>query len=489
MIDFSFSIKIDLFTLFILLAYIKLFSIPFSSITMICMTNNIHKKTVLFFFLVLQAGTLFAETKWYPINEIKLNTSDKVTVRVTVNIAYDSANEKQFKNYGGAIPLRLRLVVLKNHSYTQMLDSEKIITEIKDYLETNIFDYPVITAIEYVCRDKQSSVVAQKTTSYTTSVVKTEEQKQTIVIERPSSSTINQSGTQQPSTSAEKSFTSDSTDRTVTVTIPAGTSSNDIDWNMIFDSIFSPRGSSVEINKNGMTVETRINVPDGYERIPVEPGSYEDFYRKLPLKPAGTSVYYYDGQKKSNSYHAAVYDFPNLEQDLLQCSDACMKMRAEYYYARGDYDKIGFYAESGTYLQFSKYMEGYRLTASGWKSGYAKGSSRKIFDEYLRFVYSYASTRSMAKEILPVDINELKIGDVFVKSGSPGHAVFVTDMAIDKKTGKKIMLIGQGYMPAQDLHIVESFESISPWFYVEDSGFSYAGYAFPKGCQGRWPER
>lgn len=475
------------------------------------MTKNLTGKNLsvlfLIFLFVFQAGALFAETKWYPIDEFKLNTSDKVTVKVSLKIAYDSANEKQFKNYGGAIPLRLKLVVLKNHSYSQMLNSEKIMAEIKNYLETEIFDYPVISAMEYVCRDKSSAIVARQSVSYTTAVVKAEEERHSVVIERPSTSVFSSSRTAskpdvqsarketQPQTAAQtpqpaqQSIGSSDSERTVTVTIPAGTSSDDIDWNMVFASIFAPQGPAVEINPAGMTVETRIAVPEGYERVPVAAGSYEEFYRKLPLKPDGTSVYYYDGQKKTNSYHAAVYDFPNLSEDLLQCADACMKMRAEYYYAHGEYDKIGFNAESGTYLPFKKFMDGYRLTGSGWKSGYAKGSSRKIFDEYLRIVYSYASTRSMAKEVLPVAIKDLRIGDVFVQSGNPGHAVFVADMAVDKKTGKKIMLLGQGYMPAQDLHIVESFESISPWFYVEDAPFGYAGYSFPKGCQGRWPER
>ena len=138
-------------------------------------------------------------------------------------------------------------------------------------------------------------------------------------------------------------------------------------------------------------------------------------------------------------------------------------------------------------IPFSKYVDVYRLSGSGWKSGYKKGTSREIFDEYLKIVYSYASTRSMAKEIVPIKLSDLRIGDVFVKSGSPGHAVFVVDMAVNKKTGKKIMLIGQGYLPAQDLHIVKSMESISPWFYVEDDSWGGMDFSFPKGSQGRWP--
>ena len=256
-------------------------------------------------------------------------------------------------------------------------------------------------------------------------------------------------------------------------------------WDNFF---FGSTTSNVKINEKGMTVETRFDVPEGYERVKVTAGSYEDFYRKLPLKAAGTPVYYYDGQKKNGNYHAAVLDFPQLKEDLLQCADSCMKMRAEYLYSKGLYDKIAFTAESGVLIPFSRYVDGYRLTGSGWKSGYKKGTSREIFDEYLKIVYSYASTRSMAKEIVPIKLSDLRIGDVFVKSGSPGHAVFVADMAVDKKTGKKIMLIGQGYLPAQDLHIVKSMESISPWFYVEDDSWGCMEFSFPKGSQGRWPE-
>ncbi len=306
-----------------------------------------------------------------------------------------------------------------------------------------------------------------------------------------SQSTSTSVSSQSTSTQSSSSQTS-SSQPVVTQTStsqPSSSYENNDGWGDIWDFIFGPQGPSVEINKSGMTVETRIGVPEGYERVSVKAGSYEDFYRKLPLKPDGSPVYYYNGKLKSQSFHIAVYDFPQLSEDILQCADACMKMRAEYYYARGEYSKIGFDSEGGVYMPFSKYVDGYRLTGSGWKAGYAKGATREIFDQYLRIVYSYASTRSMAKEIKPISISDLRIGDVFVQSGNPGHAVFVTDMAVNKKTGKKIMLLGQGYMPAQDLHVIQSFESISPWFFVEDKEFSYAEYVFPKGCQGRWVER
>lgn len=295
------------------------------------------------------------------------------------------------------------------------------------------------------------------------------------------------------STSSSTSQTSSSSSSTwQSSSVPSGNDSyyddlsDGLDWGAMFDlAEFMPR-IAVKINKSGNTVESRIGVPEGYERVSVKAGSYEEFMRKLPLKADGSYVYFYNGEKKDPISYVAVYDFPQLNEDLLQCADACMKMRAEYFYSRGEYDKIGFTAESGVYISFSRYVNGERLTGSGWKSGYAKGASREVFDQYLKVVYSYASTRSIGKDVVSVNINDLKIGDMFIVSGSPGHAVFVTDMAVNKKTGKKIMLIGQGHMPAQDLHIVRSLDSTAPWFPVEDATFGCLTFTFQKGSQRRW---
>lgn len=58
------------------------------------------------------------------------------------------------------------------------------------------------------------------------------------------------------------------------------------------------------------------------------------------------------------------------------------------------------------------------------------------------------------------------IGDVFIRGGSPGHAVIVLDMAENKATGERVFLLAQGYMPAQDIHILKnpSAPNLSPWY-------------------------
>ena len=50
-------------------------------------------------------------------------------------------------------------------------------------------------------------------------------------------------------------------------------------------------------------------------------------------------------------------------------------------------------------------------------------------------------------------MNNIKPGDVLIRGGFPGHAVIVMDMATNS-AGKKIYLLAQSYMPAQDIHVL-----------------------------------
>ena len=69
-----------------------------------------------------------------------------------------------------------------------------------------------------------------------------------------------------------------------------------------------------------------------------------------------------------------------------------------------------------------------------------------------------------------ISLSQMKIGDVFIKGGSPGHALIIVDMAINPKTNKKLFMIAQSYMPAQDIHILinKNNTTISPWYELDE---------------------
>ena len=70
-----------------------------------------------------------------------------------------------------------------------------------------------------------------------------------------------------------------------------------------------------------------------------------------------------------------------------------------------------------------------------------------------------------------VPYTSLQPGDVFIKGGSPGHAVIVVDVAIYPQTGKKVFLLAQSYMLAQQIHILvnPANRGLSPWYELSDN--------------------
>lgn len=231
------------------------------------------------------------------------------------------------------------------------------------------------------------------------------------------------------------------------------------------------------ITPTGNIMETRISVPEGYERVPAEDGSLLSFIRSYSLKEDGAPVLLYNGKKKNNqSAHTAVFTLPIENADLQQCADSVMRMYAEYYWHIGQADKIAFHFTDGFICEYSKWKEGYRpVVGSGATRWEKKTDLDKSYDnlvKYLKMIFSYAGTASMeALETEEISLSELDAGDVIIKGGNPGHVVMVVDVC-KRADGKKAFLLAQGYMPAQEFHIIKNpIHKNDPWYYEEEMSF------------------
>lgn len=224
------------------------------------------------------------------------------------------------------------------------------------------------------------------------------------------------------------------------------------------------------IDKNGKTIEERFLMPEGYERTEADENSFSGYLRKLPLKPHNTEVRLYNGNLKSNQdVHLAVVDMEIGDRDLHQCADATIRLRAEYLYSIHEFDKIHFNFTNGFRVDYSKWIQGYRVVVQGnrtyWTKSAAPSNTYEDFKNYLNLVYAYAGTLSLSKELKNKDYKDISPGDIFIQGGSPGHAVIVVDLAVNKTTGKKIYMLAQSYMPAQEIHILRNPENNNnPWY-------------------------
>lgn len=83
----------------------------------------------------------------------------------------------------------------------------------------------------------------------------------------------------------------------------------------------------------------------------------------------------------------------------------------------------------------------------------------------MNLIYTYAGTASLHEELLKVSIENLKIGDMLVQPGFPGHIEIIVDEVVNKE-GEKLFLLAQGNTPAQNVCLLKNFkdETISPWY-------------------------
>lgn len=225
------------------------------------------------------------------------------------------------------------------------------------------------------------------------------------------------------------------------------------------------------------SIAQRIAPPSGFVRARATEGSFAAWLRGLALRPGRPDVRLFDGRPKQNQdAHVAVLDLDVGNEDLQQCADAVIRLRGEYLWASGRADEAVFHFTSGDACAWKEWKRGSRPTVIRdqvtWSTKAAPDASYAAFEAYLKAVFRYAGTRSLAKELESIaDCRAIRAGDVFVQGGSPGHAVIVVDVASRDVNGQceKVFLLAQSYMPAQEMHILRNpkNETLSPWYPAE----------------------
>jgi hypothetical protein len=221
----------------------------------------------------------------------------------------------------------------------------------------------------------------------------------------------------------------------------------------------------------GQTLAARFAPPAGCQRVAVAPGSWGEWLRWLPLRPTGTPVGLFNGKPKARpEVVAAVVDIDVGTQDLQQCADAVIRLRAEYLFSH-DPNKVHFHLTTGYDFWFSDYVAGKTFKVRGEDvtpaTRPAEAPTHAALARYLIPTFGYAGTLSLSRELTPRPLQQVQPGDVLIHGGAPGHAVLVVDVAENPKTHEKFMLLAQSYMPAQNIHVLHRDYGASPWFKVD----------------------
>lgn len=225
------------------------------------------------------------------------------------------------------------------------------------------------------------------------------------------------------------------------------------------------------LNKDSLTIKSRVNTPKGYKRVKYNTGSFEDYLRNYKLKPFNSKIINYDGSEYYWQIgHIGILDVPVPKNGLQQCADALIRIRSEYLWDNNRKGEIGFNFTSGHYCSWLEYAEGYRPRINGNKVTFSKTAksnhTKNNFYKYLNLIYTYSGTLSLYNELPQITaIEKLKVGDMLIRGGTPGHIVMIADEAVNEK-GEKLFLLFQGNTPAQSVHLVKNLEDteLSPWY-------------------------
>jgi hypothetical protein len=180
---------------------------------------------------------------------------------------------------------------------------------------------------------------------------------------------------------------------------------------------------------------------------------------------------------------ARVVDMPVGTRDLQQCADSALRLRATWQRATGG--SPAFHYTSGYVSAWKAWAAGTRPKVSGSKVSAVAGAaapstSDAAFEAWMVDLFTYAGTRSLPLDT--VAVTTVMPGDIVVAPGSPGHAVVVLDVATDG--ARTWVLVGQGYMPAMDFHVVDG--PAAGWFPVEGDILPTAPIALPWSGLRRW---
>lgn len=205
------------------------------------------------------------------------------------------------------------------------------------------------------------------------------------------------------------------------------------------------------------SIESRFPPPEGFRRVVVAPGSYQEWLRRLPLLPRTTVATDWQNRPVFRPEEVGgVLDW-RLLGSVEQCADIAIRLMSEHAYAEKPGTSPRFRSLSGQDIQWAQWLEGeYSTNPSGtaivYREGRSRPGNRREFDAFLRFVMNYTNTASMARDWREVKAADLRIGDVIIQphctGAGMGHLSVVID-AIENDSGDRRYLFVDGYTPAR----------------------------------------
>jgi len=237
-----------------------------------------------------------------------------------------------------------------------------------------------------------------------------------------------------------------------------------------------------------------LTAPTGFHRVSAIT-DWQNWIRHTPLQPNNAQVVDYMGDPINPPATVSAVVAVNVMGKACQCADMAILLRSYFKFFKQESSEIRFKSVSGQWMEWKAWLSGtrYRLSGNGqklipYRTPNSRSNTLQAFNNYLRFVFIYAGSASLGRDLKKVASHKVMPGDLYIQpnpSGGIGHVSIVFDVATNKN-GNRLYLMGYGYIPAMSLFIVqpESTQGIGNWFTEE--GFKNHINPFGPGKWYKW---
>ena len=245
--------------------------------------------------------------------------------------------------------------------------------------------------------------------------------------------------------------------------------------------------SRPNIAADGKDLLHRFAEPPGCRRVSVKDASYAAYLRKLALKPHGTKVRDYSGDVVHWGRElGAVVDMDLVGSksgaDLQQCADVGVRLFAEYHWKAKTADTVVMPLQNGQRISWRDWRRGTRGKVVGNRHRFTRDAradaSYATFRGYLAYVMNWLGSAGVKRGAKKVAEGDVQAGDLYVQNstGAIGHVSVILDRC--ESDSGSLYLVGEGYMPAQDTHVMlpSPGEGIGAWFTLEGLRKHHAGF-------------
>ncbi|RAJ08174.1 uncharacterized protein DUF4846 [Chitinophaga skermanii] len=225
-------------------------------------------------------------------------------------------------------------------------------------------------------------------------------------------------------------------------------------WLLMVISIFM----QVNVTAQQRTQVVKVEAPTGFTDVPVDRRSFAGWLYRYTLII----------DKKEGSY--GKLDITLGKKDVKHHAAAPIFLRAYYLYNAQRYEDIHFYAVDGTMMDYVGWRKGDRYTVlpqnkiAKERTKEASGSMES-FRVYTNNVITFSDAQSLRASMNHVTVDDIQVGDVFIKKGDRLSAAIVMRVVKNKK-GEKMVMLAENYKPSVDIQILMNNTSKTPWHKV-----------------------